>query len=290
MSLNRRLLIAETVMARAGDIARIAFDNAALEVTSKGPGDVVSETDFAIERMAREAIAAEFPGDGFIGEELGGALLAAGYTWLIDPIDGTVNFTRKLGYFCVALALLENGRPVAAWTLDPLRNELFQAGPDRVARLNGTPIHCAIEADFREAVIGLGFSPRHNAALNGAMVDGLIRGGAEYRRLGAGALCLAHVAAGRLDAYVEPHMNPWDAVGGLYLAACAGAVTADYIGAGGLEHGAVVYAAAPAISFQLLAALPDLLSGTPLHRENEQRSAGEVASDRKPSPNAETKP
>ena len=276
-------------MTRAGSTARAAFANATLEFTSKGPGDVVSETDFAIERMARDAIGAEFPDDGFIGEELGGGLLAAGFTWLIDPVDGTVNFTRKLGYFCVALALLENGRPVAAWTLDPLRDELFYAGPDRVARLNGAPIRCATQADFGEAVIGLGFSPRHSPKLHGQMVDGLTLAGAEHRRLGAGALCLAHVAAGRLDAYVEPHMNPWDAVGGLYLAACAGAVTADYIGAGGLERGAVVYAAAPAISLQLLAALPDLFSGTPLHRENEQRSAGDFASDRMPSLNVETK-
>jgi len=74
LSLNRRLSIAETNMARASDTARLAFDNAALVVTSKGPGDVVSETDFAIERMVREAIAAQFPEDGFIGEELGGAL------------------------------------------------------------------------------------------------------------------------------------------------------------------------------------------------------------------------
>ncbi|WP_375451407.1 inositol monophosphatase family protein [uncultured Devosia sp.] len=289
MSVDRRLLLAETIMTGAGAIARLAFDNAALEVISKGPGDVVSETDFAIERMAREAIGAEFPDDGFIGEELGGGLLTTGYTWLIDPVDGTVNFTRKLGYFCVALALLENGRPIAAWTLDPLLNELFHAGPDHIARLNGMPIRCASQSDFGEAVIGLGFSIRHDAALNGAIADGLIRSGAEYRRLGAGALCLAHVAAGRLDAYFEPHMNPWDAMGGLYLAACAGAVTADYIGAGGLEHGAVVYAAAPAISSQLLAAVPGLLSGTPLHRENDRRSAGNIASDRKPSPNVETK-
>ena len=290
MSIDRRLEIAETLMARAGDVARAAFANATLEFTSKGPGDVVSETDFAIERMAREAVTAEFPADGFIGEELGGGPLATGFTWVIDPIDGTVNFTRKLGYFCVALALLRDGEPVAAWTLDPLRDELYHAGPDRIARLNGIPIRCATQADFGEAVIGLGFSPRHAVGLGGQMVHALFQAGAEYRRLGAGALCLAHVAAGRLDAYVEPHMNPWDAIGGLYLAACAGAVTGDYLAAGGLTHGAPVYAAAPAISDQLLAVLPDLFSGTPLHRENEQRSAGDFASDRKPSPNVETKP
>ncbi|HEV2516425.1 MAG TPA: inositol monophosphatase [Devosia sp.] len=278
MSLERRLVVAGGLVAAAGELARRAHADDGLEITSKGPGDLVSETDFAIERMMRDAIGAEFPDDGIIGEEFGGAHRVSGFTWLIDPIDGTVNFARRLGYFCISLALLEDGRPVAAFILDPLRNELFHAGPDRVARLNGKPIRCAMEADFGEAVIGLGFSTRHDPALNGQIVDGLTKAGTEHRRLGAGALCLAHVAAGRLNAYVEPHMNPWDAVGGLYLAACSGAVTGNYIAVGGLTHGAPVYAAAPPISPSLLAVLPALISGTPLHRENEPRSAGEVAS------------
>ena len=278
MSIARRTAVAEALVAAAGETARRAYADDGLEITSKGPGDLVSETDFAVEHMMRDAIGGEFPEDGIIGEEFGGAHLAAGFTWLIDPIDGTVNFARRLGYFCISLALLENGQPIAAWVLDPLRNELFHAGPDRIARLNGKPVRCSQEADFGEAVIGLGFSPRHDPALNGGIVDRLTKAGAEHRRLGAGALCLAHVSAGRLNAYVEPHMNPWDAVGGLYLAACSGAVTGDYIAAGGLTSGAPVYAAAPPISSQLLAVLPALISGTPLHRQNEQRSAGEVAS------------
>ena len=278
MSVSRRIAVAEALVAAAGETARRGYADDGLEITSKGPGDLVSETDFAVEQMMRDAIGGEFPEDGIIGEEFGGSHLTSGFTWLIDPIDGTVNFARRLGYFCISLALLEDGQPIAAWVLDPLRNELFHAGPDRIARLNGKPVRCAPEADFGEAVVGLGFSTRHDPALNGGIVDELTKAGAEHRRLGAGALCLAHVAAGRLNAYVEPHMNPWDAVGGLYLAACSGAVTGDYIAAGGLTLGAPVYAAAPPISSQLLAVLPALISGTPLHRQNEQRSAGEVAS------------
>lgn len=288
MTTDPRLALARRFMADAGSIASAAFANARLEVQSKAPGDLVSETDFAIERLAREQISAAFPADGFIGEEFGGSAIERGFTWLIDPIDGTVNFARKLGYYCVSLALLENGRPVAAWVLDPERDELFHAGPEGVSFLNGQRIHCADRTDFGEAVIGLGFSPRHDATLQGRIVGGLTLAGTEHRRLGAGALCLAHVAAGRLDAYVEPHMNPWDAVGGLYLAACAGAVTGDYLGMAGIIDGAPVYAAAPGISEQLLATLPAPFSGTPLHRQNEQRSAGELRRDRMPSPNVET--
>ena len=278
MTLAARLALAETLVADAGEMIRAALAAPHLSVSAKGPGDVVTETDFAIERAMRAAIGMAFPEDGIIGEELGSRLVSDGYTWLIDPVDGTVNFARRLGYFCVSVALLQNGVPVAAWILDPTTRELFHAGPDRIVRVNRSTTLCAETASLGDALIGLGFSTRHDPALYGLVVDAVTRAGAEHRRLGAGALCLAHVAAGRLEAYVEPHMNPWDAIGGLYLAACSGAVTCDYIGADGLRDGAPVYAAAPKISADLLAALPALFSGTPLHRENEARSAGEVAS------------
>lgn len=288
MSPVGRLEVGLRVVQEAGLLATAAFANANLAIESKGPGDLVSEADFAIERLAQAIIGGSFPDDGFVGEEFGGAASARGCTWLVDPVDGTVNFVRKLGYYCVSLALLEDGEPIAAWVLDPERGELFHAGPDRVATLNGCPIQCSTVTSFGDSVIGLGFSPRHDRALPGRVIDGLAKAGAEHRRLGAGALCLAHVAAGRLDAYIEPHMNPWDAVGGLYLAACAGAATGDYPGAGGITAGAPVLAAAPGISEQLLAALPAPLSGTPLHRQNEQRSAGQLRRDRTPTFNVET--
>jgi myo-inositol-1(or 4)-monophosphatase len=288
MSALERLETGLRLVQEAGLLAAAAFANANLAIESKGPGDLVSEADFAIERLAQSMIGGSFPEDGFVGEEFGGEASVRGYTWLVDPIDGTVNFARKLGYYCVSLALLEDGEPIAAWVLDPERGELFHAGPDRVAMLNGSSICCSTVTNFRDSVIGLGFSPRHERALPGSVIDGLAQAGAEHRRLGAGALCLAHVAAGRLDAYVEPHMNPWDAVGGLYLAACAGADTGDYLGSGGMTTGAPVLAIAPGISEQLLAALPAPLSGTPLHRQNEQRSAGQLRRDRTPTFNVET--
>lgn len=286
MSLSDRVALAHDLVATAGEMIRAALAAPDLAVSSKGPGDVVTETDFAVERLLRARIAAAFPDDAVIGEELGGSPAATGCTWLIDPVDGTVNFARRLNYFCISLALLENGEPVAALVLDPQSNELFAAGPDRIARLNGKPVTASTVSELAETVAGLGFSTRHRQTLQAEMVGALTAAGAEHRRLGAGALCLAHVAAGRLDAYLEPHMNPWDAVGGLYLARCAGAVTGVYAD---LVNGGAVYAAAPAISPKLLALLPEPFSGTPLHRENEQRSAGELRADRKPLPNQETR-
>lgn len=286
MSLPARVALAHELIAAAGAMIRAALAAPDLAVSSKGPGDVVTETDFAVERLLRQRIAAAFPDDAVIGEELGGAPAASGCTWLIDPVDGTVNFSRRLNYFCVSLALLDEGEPVAALILDPQAGELFSAGPDGVARLNGSPVTAASVSELGDTVAGLGFSTRHRQTLQAEVVGVLTAAGTEHRRLGAGALCLAHVAAGRLDAYLEPHMNPWDAVGGLYLARCAGAVTGVYAD---LVNGGAVYAAAPAISSKLLALLPEPFSGTPLHRENEPRSAGKSRADRAPIPNQETR-
>lgn len=277
MTMAVRVALAEKLIATAGAIILRSYHDPATAVVSKSPGDVVSDADFAVENFLRDEIGSVFPDDTIVGEEFGGGAADAGCSWLIDPVDGTVNFARKLGYFCVSLALLSEGRPIGAWIYDPLQDELFHAGPDGIARLNGTPVVASAQTDIREAVIGLGFSPRHDGCLPADVIEAVVATGAEFRRLGAGALCLAHVAAGRLEGYLEPHMNPWDAVGGLYLAACAGAVTGDYVGAGGLLAGGAVYAVARPTSDQLLARLPAPFSGTPLHRENEQRSAGKVA-------------
>lgn len=290
MSVDARLALADRLVRAAGDIARRVLDAPRMSISAKGAGDVVSEADLAIEGMVRREVAQHFPEDALIGEEGGGSGARNGFTWLVDPIDGTVNYTRRLGYFCVSLCLLEDGRPIAAWILDPVQAELFHAGPDRAMQVNGNPVGCSEQSDIREAVFGLGFSPRHAPERVEQIVAAVRRSGAEHRRLGAGALCLAHVAAGRLEGYLEPHMNPWDAVGGLYLAACAGALVGPYLERGGLSDGAPVIALAPAVANTLLAQLPAPFSGTPLSSGNEPRSAGELRRGRKPSPNAETKP
>lgn len=237
MSVDARLALADRLVRAAGDIARRVLDAPRMSISAKGAGDVVSEADLAIEGMVRREVAQHFPEDALLGEEGGGSGARNGFTWLVDPIDGTVNYTRRLGYFCVSLCLLEDGRPIAAWILDPVQAELFHAGPDRVMLVNGNPVGCSEQSDIREAVFGLGFSPRHAPERVEQIVAAVRRSGAEHRRLGAGALCLAHVAAGRLEGYLEPHMNPWDAVGGLYLAACAGALVAPISSAAGCLMG-----------------------------------------------------
>jgi len=278
-ALRQRAAFARDLVRQAAETARAHFGAADLVVHDKGPNDLVTAADFAIEEDIRGAIGEAFPHDGICGEELGGAAAPVGFTWLIDPIDGTVNYARGIGYFCVSIALLRDGMPVGGWICDPLRDELFHADETGKAFLGDRPIRCAATGALTSAVVGLGFSGRHDEGVAADVVAALTHAHADYRRLGAGALCLAHVAAGRLDAYVEPHMNPWDAVGGLYIAACAGAGTLDYVAAGGLARGAPVFAAAPEIALELLAELPAPFSGAPLHLDNDSRSAGFAATE-----------
>jgi len=265
-TLDERLAIGTEVVRRAGRMVHAAYRDPALGIAGKGPGDLVSDADLAVERMAAGIIGEAFPDDGFLGEEFGG-VASRPHSWLIDPIDGTVNFCRKISYFCVSLTLLAETRPIASWILDPEREELFHADPSGRATLNGNPIRVSSVSAPAEAVVGLGFSRRHPPELAATIVDRLARGGMEHRRLGAGALTLAHVAAGRIDAYIEPHMNPWDATGGLLLARSAGAVTIDYVAAGGIRGGAPVYAAAPGVSVALSELLPPPFVGIPLQHD-----------------------
>lgn len=262
---DSRIALGHDMAARAMAAARDAFRNPAVATHVKTPGDLLTEADLAIERMLRAAIADTFPDDHVLGEEQGGAVHHGGFSWLIDPIDGTVNFARGIGYFCVSLALVADGRVRAAWVADPVAAEVFFAGPAGPLLLNGAPVAPSTAPRDPDApvLVGLGFSTRHTAALDARIVAALTASGMEFRRLGAGALCLAHVAAGRLDAYAEPHMNPWDGAGGLHLAAAAGAVTLDYCAAGGLAKGAPVLAAHPDIAGRLIGLLPAPFSGMP---------------------------
>ncbi len=286
--LDDRLLLGESLVRYAGETALAAYRDPDLSISNKSPGDLVTDADFAIEKALRARLANSFPDDGIIGEEFGREHPSGDYLWLIDPIDGTVNFARRLGYFCISIALLKGGRTVAAWIFDPINDELFFADPTGAAWLDGKPIACSGIDIMTETVVGLGFSARHEKSLYAALIGQLALSGAEHRRLGSGALSLAHVASGRIEAYLEPHMNPWDAVGGLYIAACAGALTNDYLGAGGLQAGATVFAAAPGIARQLLAVVPEPFSGTPLHREMRGGVPETLRDDRKPHPNVET--
>lgn len=238
-----RHALAVDVARRAGEHLRALYAKRSdLLVEEKGPNDLVSRADREAEAMIKSAVLARFPHDGFVGEETGvsGDLGDATAIWVVDPLDGTTNFLRGAHNWCVSIAIVVAGEAVVGVVFDPLRDEMFEGRSGAGARVNGEALHTSKVADPASATIGLGFVKRVGAARFCADTQSLLGSGLSFRQLGAGALMLAYVAAGRVDSYFERHMWPWDALGGLALIRAAGGRMVPYpadnatVAAGGL--------------------------------------------------------
>jgi myo-inositol-1(or 4)-monophosphatase len=245
--LDARAAFCRRLALSAGEVARAGF---ARQTPGgwrmKGPQDFLTETDAAVERHVRGAIATAFPADGFLGEETGGA--PATDTWVVDPIDGTANFARGLPHFCISIAFVRDGRIELGAICNPAEKELYLARRGAGATRNGAPIRVAPTREFTAACVELGWSTRvPNARYLEAMAAILVRGGS-VRRGGSGALGLAYVADGRSDGYAEVHMNAWDCLAGLLLVREAGGRVGPFLSLGSLTEGGPVIAAAPGIA------------------------------------------
>ncbi len=205
--------------------------------------DIVTAADTEIEAFLVRGLRRLFPEHHIVGEEGGGQGAPADrapYHWYVDPIDGTVNFASRLPYFCTSLALTTPERqPLLAVIHDPTRQELFTAVRGAGARLDGRPLRVTGTAELADAVIASGFpydkhtNPDNNLREWAAFLV-RIRG---ERRLGAAALDLAWVAAGRLDGFWEQNLKPYDALAGLLLVREAGGLVTDYAGGTDPQHG-----------------------------------------------------
>jgi myo-inositol-1(or 4)-monophosphatase len=216
---------------------------------SKSQQDYVSVADRAVEAFIRAELARAYPGDTMLGEESGGTLSER--TWIVDPIDGTLNFVHGMHYWCVSIAWLEEGQRRIGAIYDPTPDELFVASSGSGATCNGVPIHVSACATLDRALIGLGYVHRHDLETHLALKRDLTVAGAAIKDMGAGALMLAHVAAGRYEAFHEPHMHAWDALAGLILIEEAGGRVLPYPGPNGLLHGGVVIASNAALFDEL---------------------------------------
>ena len=231
------LLPLVTDLARAaGEIAMRHFA-APIPTTSKTSRiDIVTAADTEVEAYLIGELRARFPDHHFVGEEGGGQgapAETAACHWFIDPIDGTVNFASKLPHFCTSIALATaDRRPLLGVVYDPTRRELFTAVAGGGAHLDGRPIRVTETAELVDAVITSGFpydkhaNPDNNLREWAAFTT-RIRG---ERRLGSAALDLCYVAAGRLDAYWEKDLKPYDALAGMLIAREAGGTVSDYAG------------------------------------------------------------
>ncbi len=192
--------------------------------TKSSPTDLVTELDTWAERRITERLLAARPHDGLVGEEGASITGTSGVTWSIDPIDGTVNFVHGIPGFCVSIAAQVEGRSVAAVVASPLHHDVFTASLGDGAARNDRPIRCATPRGLALAVVGTGFG--YDPARRGRqarVLTTVLPRIADIRRGGSAAIDLCSVACGRLDAYWEVGLNPWDHAAGGLVATEAGA-------------------------------------------------------------------
>lgn len=250
--MDRRAAFCREIARSAGAVALDGYRNRTPGFGMKGPQDFLTETDAAVERHLKARIADAFPGDGFLGEETGGAIKPD--TWVVDPIDGTANFARDIPHFCIAIAFVSNGEMEIGAIYNPVLDELYFARRGHGATRNGKPIAVAGTGDFDAACVEFGWSNRKSNARYMEVLSNILEQGANVRRGASGALGLAYVADGRSDAYAELHMHPWDCLAGLLLVKEAGGVVAPFLAVGGLTKGGAVLAAAPGVALGMSAA------------------------------------
>lgn len=193
-----------------------------LVTEQKGPQDFVSEADREVEHAIRARLGAEFPDDAIVGEEHGPTPGVSGFTWVIDPIDGTTNFINGIPAWTVVLAGVKDGRSVIGIIHDPMHGETYVATRGGGARLNGGTLWITGDRGLRDGTVGVGMSNRTSTVGIRHAIDALLSEGSLFYRNASGALSLAYVAAGRLLGYVEEHMNAWDCLAGQLIVEEAG--------------------------------------------------------------------
>jgi myo-inositol-1(or 4)-monophosphatase len=226
------LTFATDLARRAGLVLRESYERVE-RLDYKSARDVVTDVDYRSEAMLLAAIREHYPGDAILAEE-SGAHRRVGYDgtaarrrWVLDPLDGTVNYANGIPFFCVSIALVADGRPVIGVILDPMRDDLYTATVDGPALLDGEPVAASEKealSDYvvRLTVIGRGGIGRERRIARRIRIP---------RRMGSAALALAYVANGRFDACVQNGgISPWDVAAAGLIAERAGATVSDIAG------------------------------------------------------------
>jgi myo-inositol-1(or 4)-monophosphatase len=265
MHLEDTLALATDLAREAGAMAlrmRRSVQGVEVVAAKSSPTDVVTAADRAVEALVLGALRTARPDDGLLGEEGGALEGSSGLRWVVDPIDGTVNYLYGIPQWAVSLGVEDAAGALVGVVYDPCGDELWQAVRGRGATLNGVPLRCSAATSLDQSLVGTGFGydARRRAAQSAVLPDLLPRV-RDIRRLGAGSLDLCSVAAGRLDAYYEQGLSPWDLCAGGLVATEAGALVTGLRGRpAGFD---LVLAAAPGVH----AALHDLLVGYDADRD-----------------------
>lgn len=214
----------------AGRMARDALRRPK-DVTVKGRGNLVTETDFAIERFLHDTFRRDFPDAAILSEETAADTPVEGWVWVIDPLDGTKNFVSGIPFFCINIALCYDGRPAIAVTYDPNQDECFTATAGGGAYVNDAPIRAASVSTVTESVLAvdLGYDNERGRATLEMALRRFPRMQA-LRIPGSAALGLAYAACGRYDLFVHRFLLPWDIGAGILLVQEAGGIVTDVDG------------------------------------------------------------
>ncbi|MFN8039241.1 MAG: inositol monophosphatase family protein [Acidimicrobiales bacterium] len=221
--------------------------------TKTSPTDMVTDMDRAAERIITEGLLDARPDDGILGEEGTDRAGRSGVRWIVDPLDGTTNYLYGHAGFAVSIAAEQGGRVVAGAVVDPMHGDAFRAVLGGGATRNGDPVRCSEVADPAVALVATGFSYEpERRARQAAVLTQVLPRIRDIRRVGAAAVDLCSVACGRVDAFWEKGLAPWDHAAGALIAAEAGARVGDL--GGGPPSTAFTLAAPPAL-FEALAEL-----------------------------------
>jgi myo-inositol-1(or 4)-monophosphatase len=252
------LNIAVRAARRAGEVIVRGMNRVhRLDVRAKGQNDFVSEIDTQAELEIIEIVRKHYPQHAVLAEESGHSVAASGdneFVWIIDPLDGTTNFLHGFPQFAVSIGVERRGRMEHGVVYDPLRQELFTASRGDGAQLDGRRIRVSSHVGLERALIGTGFPFRANLHWLDdymAMLKAVTQATAGIRRPGAASLDLAYVAAGRLDAFWELGLSPWDTAAGTLLITEAGGLVGT-LGGGEYKQQGHILAGTPKVYAPLL--------------------------------------
>lgn len=252
------LNIAVRAARRAGSIInRAALDGGGFEVRSKRLNDFVTRVDHAAEEAIIETVRKAYPDHGVLAEESGAAAGRAEYQWIIDPLDGTTNFIHGFPQYCVSIAIRHRDAVAHGVIYDPVKNELFTASRGRGAFLNDRRIRVSKCLRLADALVGTGFPFKEvsRIELYTKQLKKMMQSSAGLRRAGAAALDLAYVACGRLDAFWELGLSPWDMAAGALMIQEAGGLVGDLRGEPNYLESGEIATATPKVFPGLLEAL-----------------------------------
>jgi myo-inositol-1(or 4)-monophosphatase len=281
-----------TAIAREAGARLREFFSQGVATEYKGDVDLVTVADRTAEKLIRERLSQAFPEHGIFGEEGTRDRLEGEFRWYVDPLDGTTNFAHGLPQFCVSLGLEqrpaglapeEDGSMVAAVIYDPLRDDLFVAERGRGALLNGRTMRVSRTPELAEALVATGFpSRKRNESPNIHFYHEFSLRSHGVRRAGSAALDLAYVAAGRLDAYWEFNINPWDTAAGYLLVEEAGGKMTGFSGKPFRLDSREILASNGLIHAELVGLFADMFAGRnlapiPTPQEFAQRRAARKA-------------